>query len=89
MIKKNYLALFAKSFNWAGFFLPKKIYKDCSKLYAFCRILDDIVDEKSNLELRIKRINEIKNILNKTYELDNNEINTLEQNEYEIIKKLF
>ena len=47
------------------------------------------MDEKSNLELRIKRINEIKNILNKTYELDNNEINTLEQNEYEIIKKLF
>ena len=26
MIKKNYLALFAKSFNWAGFFLPRKIY---------------------------------------------------------------
>ena len=87
MIKKNYLALFAKSFNWAGFFLPKNIYNDCSKLYAFCRILDDIVDEKSNLELRIKRINEIKNILNKTYELDNNEINTLDQNEYEIITK--
>ena len=87
MIKKNYLALFAKSFNWAGFFLPKNIYKDCSKLYAFCRILDDIVDEKSNLELRIKKINEIKNILNKTYELDNNDSNILDQNEYEIIIK--
>ena len=45
------------------------------------------MDEKSNLELRIKRINEIKNILNKTYGLDNNEINTLDQNEYEIIMK--
>ena len=87
MTKKNYLALFAKSFNWAGFFLPKNVYQDCSKLYAFCRVLDDIVDEKSNLELRIKRINEIKNILNKTYGLDNNEINTLDQNEYEIIMK--
>ena len=87
MTKKNYLALFAKSFNWAGFFLPKNVYQDCSKLYAFCRVLDDIVDEKSNLELRIKRINEIKNILNKTYGLDNNEINTLDQNENEIIMK--
>ena len=85
MTQKNYLALFAKSFNWAGFFLPKNIYHDCSKLYAFCRILDDIVDEKSNLELRIKRISEIKNILNKTYELDNHDRITLDQNEYEII----
>ena len=87
MIKKNYLALFAKSFNWAGFFLPKNVYHDCTKLYAFCRVLDDIVDEKSNLELRIKRINEIKNILNKTYELDNNARNTFGQNEHEIIIK--
>ena len=82
MTTKNYLALFAKSFNWAGFFLPKNVYHDCSKLYAFCRVLDDIVDEKSNLELRIKKINEIKNIVNKTYELDNNDSNILDQNEY-------
>jgi len=87
MTKKNYLADYAKSFNWAGFFLPKIIYNDCSKLYAFCRVLDDIVDEKSNLELRIKRINEIKNILNRTYELDNHDRNTLDQNEYEKIVK--
>ena len=60
MIKKNYLALFAKSFNWAGFFLPKKIYYDCSKLYAFCRVLDDIVDEKTTLGSRVERFNEIK-----------------------------
>ena len=52
MTKKNYLALFAKSFNWAGFFLPKNVYHDCTKLYAFCRVLDDIVDEKFNLELK-------------------------------------
>ena len=53
MDKKNYLAIFAKSFNWAGFFLPKKIYEDCTKLYAFCRILDDIADGKTNLDTRI------------------------------------
>ena len=65
MSKKNYLALFAKSFNWAGFFLPKNTYNDCSKLYAFCRVLDDLADEKISLELRIERFNEIKNIFKK------------------------
>ena len=85
MTKKNYLALFAKSFNWAGFFLPKNVYQDCSKLYAFCRVLDDIVDEKTNLELRSERFNEIKSIFNKTYELDNNDRKILDQSEHGII----
>ena len=84
MTKKNYLALFAKSFNWAGFFLPKNVYHDCSKLYAFCRVLDDLVDEKIKLELRIERFNEIKSIFNKSYELGNNR-KVLDQNEHEII----
>ena len=84
MTKKNYLALFAKSFNWAGFFLPKNIYRDCSKLYAFCRVLDDLVDEKIKLELRIERFNEIKSIFNKSYEVGNNR-KVLDQNEHEII----
>ena len=56
MIKKNYLALFAKSFNWAGFFLPRKIYDDCAKLYAFCRVLDDIADEKADLDSKLKNL---------------------------------
>ena len=85
MTKKNYLALFAKSFNWAGFFLPKNVYQDCSKLYSFCRVLDDIADEKTNLELRLERFNEIKNIFNKTYELHESDRKVLDQNEYELI----
>ena len=60
MNKKNYLAIFAKSFNWAGFFLPKKIYKNCAKIYAFCRILDDIADEKTNLDYKVEQFNKIK-----------------------------
>ena len=72
MNKKNYLAIFAKSFNWAGFFLPKKIYEDSVKLYAFCRVLDDIADEKTDLDYKIKRFDEMRNFLIKSYDTDNN-----------------
>ena len=72
MTDKNYLALFAKSFNWAGFFLPKNIYQDCSNLYAFCRILDDVVDEKTNLELRTERFNKIQDFIQRSYEQNDN-----------------
>jgi len=85
MTEKNYLALFAKSFNWAGFFLPKNIYYDCSKLYAFCRVLDDLVDEKTSLELRVEKFNEIKDIFKRTYEQDNNDIKAVDQNEHRLI----
>lgn len=68
MIKKNYLATFAKSFNWAGFFLPKETYEECSKLYAFCRILDDVADSGEDLEIKKKKFNEIKDII-KLYEI--------------------
>tara|TARA_X000000368_G_scaffold351199_1_gene291693 strand:+ start:159 stop:1049 length:891 start_codon:yes stop_codon:yes gene_type:complete len=85
MTEKNYLALFAKSFNWAGFFLPKNIYYDCSKLYAFCRILDDLVDEKINLELRVEKFNEIKDIFKRIYEQENNDRKAVHQNEHRLI----
>ena len=49
---KNYLSIYAKSFNWAGFFLPKKIYKKCSSLYDFCRTIDDIADQELKLEIK-------------------------------------
>ena len=81
MTNKNYLAIFAKSFNWAGFFLPKKIYEDCAKLYAFCRILDDIADEESNLDLKIERFNKINSFFKNTYDLNNKEIESLNENE--------
>ena len=82
MTEKNYLALFAKSFNWAGFFLPKKIYHDCSKLYAFCRVLDDIVDEKTSLELRIERFNNIRDVFKQIYEQTNFDRKLIDQNEH-------
>ncbi len=82
MTEKNYLALFAKSFNWAGFFLPKNIYNDCSKLYAFCRVLDDLVDEKIELDLRIERFSKIKDVFEKSYKQANDDRILADENEY-------
>ncbi len=68
MLTKNYLAIYAKSFNWAGFFLPKKTYEKCSALYDFCREVDNIADDENKIE--IKKDNFIKfrnNFINKNY----------------------
>jgi phytoene synthase len=68
MLTKNYLAIYAKSFNWAGFFLPKKTYEKCSALYDFCREADNIADDENKIE--IKKDNFIKfknNFVNKNY----------------------
>ncbi len=69
MLTKNYLAIYAKSFNWAGFFLPKKTYQKCSALYDFCREADNIADDENKIE--IKKDNFIKfrnNFVNKNYD---------------------
>ena len=68
MLTKNYLAIYAKSFNWAGFFLPKKTYEKCSALYDFCREADNIADDENKIE--IKKDNFIKfkkNFVNKNF----------------------
>ena len=69
MLTKNYLAIYAKSFNWAGFFLPKKTYEKCSALYDFCREADNIADDANKIE--IKKDNFIKfknNFINKNFD---------------------
>ena len=78
----NYLALFAKSFNWAGFFLPKDTYEECSKLYAFCRVLDDLADANQDLEIKKERFNELKEIFKEIENLKNNDLqsSTFEKN---------
>jgi len=81
MIKKNYLALFAKSFNWAGFFLPRKIYDDCAKLYAFCRVLDDIADEKADLDSKIEKFNKMKIFFKSSFKLNDNDKSPSYENE--------
>ena len=52
MSSKNYLSIYAKSFNWAGFFLPKKTYENCSYLYDFCRVIDNIADDEDEIEIK-------------------------------------
>ena len=81
MIKKNYLALFAKSFNWAGFFLPRKIYDDCAKLYAFCRVLDDIADEKADLDSKIEKFNKMKIFFKNSFKLNDKDNSPSYENE--------
>ena len=62
-MSKNYLSIYAKSFNWAGFFLPKQVYEKCSTLYNFCRTLDNIADEDLDLEIKKEKFKNLKMIL--------------------------
>jgi phytoene synthase len=68
MSNKNYLSIYAKSFNWAGFFLPKKTYQKCSSLYDFCRTVDNIADDDGELDIKKKNLSVFKNdFINKKY----------------------
>jgi phytoene synthase len=68
MSDKNYLSIYAKSFNWAGFFLPKKTYQECSLLYDFCRTVDDIADDQNELGIKKKNLSVFKNdFINKNF----------------------
>jgi len=63
-MSQNFLSIYAKSFNWAGFFLPKKIYLNSSDLYDFCRTLDDIADQDIALEIKKDNFKKYKNDFN-------------------------
>ena len=64
MSNKSYLSVYAKSFNWAGFFLPKETLKKCSALYDFCRIADNIADDDEKVENKEKKFDQFKNNFN-------------------------
>ena len=64
MSGKNYLSTYAKSFNWAGFFLPKETYEKCSALYDFCRVIDNIADDKGSVELKENKFKNFENNFN-------------------------
>ncbi len=64
MLNKSYLSIYAKSFSWAGFFLPKKTLKKCSSLYDFCRVADNIADDLEELVNKEKKFNQFENDFN-------------------------
>jgi phytoene synthase len=69
MAGQSYLSIYAKSFNWAGFFLPKKTYLKCSALYDFCRVADNIADSNETIELKkIKFLDFQNNFNNKKFD---------------------
>ena len=61
---KSYLSVYAKSFSWAGFFLPKKTFKKCSALYDFCRVADNIADNNDEIENKKKKISQFEKDFN-------------------------
>ena len=64
MSNNNYLSIYAKSFYWAGFFLPKKVFIKCSALYDFCRTVDNIADDDGDLNIKKKNLLNFKNNFN-------------------------
>ncbi len=82
MTTKNYLSIYAKSFNWSGFFLPKEIYRKCSVLYDFCRTIDNIADRDVDLEIKKKELEEFK----KNFEKKNKD-ETIIKNMWDLMKE--
>ena len=82
MTTKNYLSIYAKSFNWSGFFLPKEIYHKCSVLYDFCRTIDNIADRDVDLEIKKKELEEFK----KNFEKKNKD-ETVIKNMWDLMKE--
>jgi phytoene synthase len=82
MSNKNYLSVYAKSFSWAGFFLPKETLKKCSALYDFCRVADNIADDDGEIENKKKKFDQFENDFNKK-----NFDNTIIKNMWDLIEE--
>ena len=65
MSNTSYLSVYAKSFSWAGYFLPKEKLKECSALYDFCRIADNIADDEEGIENKLKKFTQFENDFHK------------------------
>ena len=64
MSNNSYLSVYAKSFSWAGFFLPKKTLNKCSALYEFCRVADNLADDEEKIENKEKKFNQFEKDFN-------------------------
>lgn len=57
---REVLAKHSRSFNWASQFLPEESRDDAAILYAFCRLVDDTVDEAESLDVAAKRVDDLR-----------------------------
>ena len=73
---KRLISKHAKSFSWAGFFLPKETFRKCSVLYDFCRTVDDIADGDGLLDFKKKKFSKFKSEF-KNKEISNNIIKNI------------
>ena len=64
MSNNSYLSVYAKSFSWAGVFLPKKTLNKCSALYDFCRVADNLADDEEKIENKEKKFNQFEKDFN-------------------------
>ena len=64
MSNNSYLSVYAKSFSWAGFFLPKKTLYKCSALYDFCRVADNLADDEEKIENKEKKFKQFEKDFN-------------------------
>ena len=76
MSNTSYLSVYAKSFSWAGYFLPKEKLKECSALYDFCRVADNIADDGERIENKLKKFTQFENEFNQK-NLDNSVIKNM------------
>ena len=56
---RQVLSHHAKSFRWAGAFLPRKQLDDAAIVYALCRLVDDIADERTSDAEALAQLEEI------------------------------
>ena len=80
MSNNSYLSVYAKSFSWAGFFLPKKTLNKCSALYDFCRVADNLADDEEKIENKEKKFNQFEKDFNQK-----NFDNTIIKNMWDLI----
>lgn len=59
------LAKYGKSFNWAAYILTPGQKKHAQGIYAFCRYIDDLVDEQNDPQQAYAQLTEIKQQISK------------------------
>lgn len=56
---RDVLAHHARSFRWGAWFLPAGTHDEAAITYAFCRLVDDVVDEADSEELATEGVRQL------------------------------